>query len=161
MKNISLLLFLFGLFVAQQSIAQQAGHVVLSDLYPTVGETIGLTYNPTVSSVAGENSISGKLHFIVKGNYQTSDLALKREGNLFKSSFVVPDSAMAFFIKLAGDQGWPAVPGWPSAGRGRRVPRRPAGRPRLSRSAPEFQATTGPPSRTLMIASSEFCTTAP
>jgi len=100
MKKINLLLLLPSLFAMQMAHAQQTKHLTLSDQYPAAGETINLTYDPEGTVLAGKNSITGKVYFLDNRDYPVSDIALTHDGKLFKSSFSVPDSAKAFFIKL-------------------------------------------------------------
>jgi thiol-disulfide isomerase/thioredoxin len=104
MKTINLLLLLPGLVAMQMAGAQQTNHVTLSDQYPAAGETINLIYDPAGTVLADKDSVTGKVYFLDNKDYPVSDIALTHDGKLFKSSFSIPDSAKAFFIKLNNGQ---------------------------------------------------------
>ncbi|MGN6181259.1 MAG: redoxin domain-containing protein [Mucilaginibacter sp.] len=103
MKTINLLLLLPGLFI-QMAHAQQTNHITLSNQYPEAGETINFTYDPAGTVLAGKDSLTGKVYFLDNKNYPVSDIALTHDGKLFKSTFSIPDSTKAFYIKLNNGQ---------------------------------------------------------
>lgn len=104
MKRPGLLLLLPGIFALQTAFAQQTNHVTLSDPYPSAGETINLTYDPSGTVLAGKEGIEGRVFFMDNKKFPVGTLSFTPDSKLLKSSFTVPDSAKAFFIKLYKDE---------------------------------------------------------
>lgn len=103
MKKFTLLLAMPGILALQNVIAQTSAHLNLSDAYPSPGEKITVTYNPTGTPIDGKTDLNAVVYFIDNKNYPAADINLKPDGKLLKGDFTVPDSAKAFFVKIGKD----------------------------------------------------------
>jgi peroxiredoxin len=101
MKTLNLLLALPGLLAMQSGYSQQSSHLTLSDQYPAAGETVNVSYDPAGTPLDGRKNITGSVYFLDNKDFPVSDLTFSADGKLLKGSFTVPDSAKAFYIKLA------------------------------------------------------------
>jgi peroxiredoxin len=102
MKILKSLFLLPTLVVVQTTFAQEQ-HLKLSDEFPSAGEKIILTYDPTGTVLDGKKDISGIVFYLDNKNFPTEDIALKADGKQLKGEITVNPSAKAFIIKIAGE----------------------------------------------------------
>lgn len=104
MKKLKLLLLLSGIMSLQQVSAQNGAHLKLSDVYPSAGEKITVTYDPAGTLLDGKNDLSAAVYFLDNKDYPVADINLKPNGKLLKGDFTIPASAKAFFVKISKDE---------------------------------------------------------
>lgn len=90
--------------VAMQTVFAQEQHVKLSDEFPSAGEKITLTYDPTGTVVDGKKDITGVVYYLDNKNYPTDDINLKADGKLLKGEITINPSAKAFIVKIAEER---------------------------------------------------------
>ncbi|MBV8388398.1 MAG: redoxin domain-containing protein [Mucilaginibacter sp.] len=100
MKILKPLLVLPVLVVTQTVFAQEQ-HLKLSDEFPSAGEKIKVTYNPTGTVTDGKNDITGTVFYLDNKNNPADDIDLKPDGKLLKGDITINPSAKAFIIKMA------------------------------------------------------------
>jgi thiol-disulfide isomerase/thioredoxin/lambda repressor-like predicted transcriptional regulator len=103
MKKLNLLLLLPGMLVIQNVFAQTDTHLKLSDQYPTAGEKISFSYDPSGTPVDGKKDLTAAVYFLDNKDYPVADVALNASGKTMTGSFTVLNAAKAFFIKISSD----------------------------------------------------------
>lgn len=104
MKKLTLLFALSGILTLQSVVAQINSHLNLSDAYPSPGEKITVTYDPSGTPLDGKNDLNAVVYFVDNKDYPVADLSLKPSKKLLKGDFTIPASAKAFFVKISKDQ---------------------------------------------------------
>jgi peroxiredoxin len=103
MKNLKFLLALPGILVMQSVFAQTESHLKLSDSYPTAGEKITLTYDPSGTVVDGKKNLTASVYFLDNKDYPVADIYFKPNGKLLTGEVTVPSTAKAFFVRIGAD----------------------------------------------------------
>ncbi|RYE28026.1 MAG: hypothetical protein EOP42_18010 [Sphingobacteriaceae bacterium] len=104
MKKFCLLFALSGVLTLQNVLAQTGTHLNLSDAYPSPGEKITVTYDPSGTPVDGKSDLNAVVYFLDNKDYPVADLNLHAAGKLLKGDFSIPASAKAFFVKISKDE---------------------------------------------------------
>ncbi|MDO3627801.1 redoxin domain-containing protein [Mucilaginibacter sp. BT774] len=102
MKILKTLLVLPALVAVQTAFSQEQ-HLKLSDEFPTAGEKITLTYDPTGTVTEGKKDITATVYYLDNKNYPADDIDLKPDGKLLKGDITINSSSKAFIIKIAAD----------------------------------------------------------
>ena len=103
MKNITFLIILPVLLVAQSVLAQNDAPVKLSDQYPTAGKKITLTYDPAGTPLDGKKDVNAVVYYLDNKDFPAADIKLKSHGNLLKGKISIPATAKAFFFRFSSD----------------------------------------------------------
>ncbi len=101
MKKITLLLALPGILTMQNALAQTNAHLNLSDVYPSPGEKITVTYNPAGTPLDGKSDLNAAVYFLDNKDYPVADIGLKPVGKLLKGEFTIPATAKSFFVRIS------------------------------------------------------------
>ena len=104
MKNIKTLLILAGLLAVSSVVAQTVTHVKLSNDYPSAGEKITITYNPSGTIIDGKKNIEASVFYLDNNDYPVEDIDLKTKGKLLTGELTIPSTAKAFFIKISSGE---------------------------------------------------------
>lgn len=80
--------------------AQPTGTIRLSDAHPHAGDSILLTYNAARGPFKNKEQLSATVFFLDNKKFPAAELNLKRNKNSFRSSFIIPQGTMAFFVKI-------------------------------------------------------------
>ena len=103
MKILKSLLVLSAVVAVQIAFAQEQ-HLNLSDEFPSAGEKITLSYDPTGTVIDGKKDITGIVYYLDNKNYPADDINLKADGKLLKGAITINSSAKAFIIKIAAER---------------------------------------------------------
>src|SRR6185503_19113399 len=101
MENIKFLAVLPAILAVQTVFSQTNSHLTLSDQFPTAGEKISFTYDPSGTAIGGKTDIAASVYFLDNKNYPVADVDLKPNGKLLTGEFTVPAEAKAFFVRLS------------------------------------------------------------
>ncbi|MDP9079494.1 MAG: redoxin domain-containing protein [Bacteroidota bacterium] len=101
MKTMKTLLLLPGVLAMHFAIAQTESHVKLSTDYPSPGEKITMTYDPTGTVVDGKKDITASVFYLDNKDYPVADIDLKVNGKLLTGELTIPATAKSFFIKIS------------------------------------------------------------
>ncbi len=104
MKILKSLLVLPALAAVQIAFAQEQ-HLKLSDEFPSAGEKINLTYNPSGTVTDGKKDITGTVFYLDNKNFPADDINLKSDGKFLKGDITINPLAKAFIIKIAAESG--------------------------------------------------------
>jgi len=104
MKILKSLLALTALAAVQTAFAQKQ-HLKLSNEFPSAGEKITLTYDPTGTVTDGKKDITGTVFYLDNKNFPADDIDLKPDGKFLKADFTINPSAKAFVVKIAAEGG--------------------------------------------------------
>ncbi|BAU54202.1 TlpA family protein disulfide reductase [Mucilaginibacter gotjawali] len=101
MKSLKTLLLMPAMLALNCAFAQTDSHLKLSTDFPTAGEKISITYDPTGTVVGGKNDIAASVYFLDNDKFPVTDVDLKATGKLLTGDFVVPSGTLAFFVKIS------------------------------------------------------------
>jgi len=94
-------LFVLPVLMTGQALFAQEQHLKLSDQFPSAGEKITLTYDPSGTVTDGKKDVTGIVYYLDNKNYPADDINLKSDGKLLKGEITVNPAAKAFFIKIS------------------------------------------------------------
>jgi thiol-disulfide isomerase/thioredoxin len=103
MKNLKFLLALPGMLAIQSVLAQTDVHLKLSDQYPSGGQKIALTHEPSGTVVDGKKDISAVVYYLDNKDTPVADVDLRPDGKSWRGDLFIPATAKAFFIKISAD----------------------------------------------------------
>ncbi|PTQ97036.1 thiol-disulfide isomerase/thioredoxin [Mucilaginibacter yixingensis] len=99
MKKITLLLILP--FLMAKTVHAQNEHLKLSADQPSAGSTVGFTYNPDGTILAGKKKVEAAVYYMDFKDSPADDVVLTADGNGVKGSLNIPSTAKAFFLSFA------------------------------------------------------------
>ncbi|RYE21222.1 MAG: redoxin domain-containing protein, partial [Sphingobacteriaceae bacterium] len=103
MKKLTFLLALPGMLVMQNVLAQTSTHLHLSDAFPSPGEKVTVTYDPSGTPLSDKSDLNASVYFLDNKDYPVADIDLKTSGKMLKGEFTIPTTAKAFFIRINKD----------------------------------------------------------
>jgi len=103
MKTIKTLFMLPAMLALNSALAQTNSHLNLSDQYPSAGEKVTLSYDPTGTAADGAKVITATVYYLDNKDYPAGDIDLETDGKLLKGEISIPDSAKAFLVRIDGD----------------------------------------------------------
>ena len=104
MKLIKTVLLITGILAINYAMAQTVAHIKLSSDYPSAGEKITMTYDPTGTVVDGKKDVEASVFYLDNNDYPVADIDLKSNGKLLTGELTIPTTAKAFFIKISSGE---------------------------------------------------------
>ena len=97
-------LLVLGLWLSIQIVnAQTPNRLITNEAKP--GSKLELSYNPAGSKLENSEKISGTIYlFSASGAYTADDLNFKKDGNVWKSQLMLPDTAVYAAMKINADK---------------------------------------------------------
>lgn len=93
-----LLLCMANVYAQQIQLTNASGQN--SDILPEAGNTIHYTYNATGTKLEGESEIEASLYYVKDKHPVATDLIAVKNGEVWNTSFKLPDSALAFAVRF-------------------------------------------------------------
>jgi len=98
-------LFVLPVLMTGQALFAQEQHLKLSGQFPSAGEKITLTYDPSGTVTDGKKDVTGIVYYLDNKNYPADDINLKSDGKLLKGDITINPQAKAFIVKIAAEGG--------------------------------------------------------